>query len=150
MPHEGRRQVPVACWGAGTQNTAGTDQLASAHNKASNFLSDTVRAVMRIRDFYPGSEFFQPGYMDENISVPRIRNRIKEFLVFVFKPKNCYLSSRKYDRDVHPESRFFPSRIQNPEVKKAPDSGSWIRIRKTGYVRKFPMSRKNERQCFRN
>ncbi len=53
MPHEGRRQVPVACWGAGTQNTAGTDQPASAHNKAGKFLRDTVRAVFRIRDVYP-------------------------------------------------------------------------------------------------
>ncbi len=54
-------------------------QLASAHNKAGNFLRDTVRAVLRIRNVYPGSEFFQPGSRVEKLSDPRIRIRIKEF-----------------------------------------------------------------------
>ncbi len=45
------------------------------------------------------------------------------------KNKKWFLSSRKYVRVVHPGSRirmltFFPFRIPDPGVKKAPDPGS--------------------------
>jgi hypothetical protein len=57
----------------------------------------------------------------------RSRIRIKEFKYC--NPKKGFLSSRKYDPVVHPGSRipiltFYPSRIPDPGVKKAPDTGS--------------------------
>jgi hypothetical protein len=58
--------------------------------------------VLRIRDVYPGSEFFPS------------RIRIKEFKYF--NPKKLFLSSRKYD----PEFLPFP----DPGAKKAPDPRS--------------------------
>jgi hypothetical protein len=69
--------------------------------------------VLRIRDVYPGSEFFPS------------RIRIKEFKYF--NPKKWFLSSRKYDSGC--SSRiwiltFYSSRIPDPGVKKAPDPGS--------------------------
>jgi hypothetical protein len=81
--------------------------------------------VLRIRDvlswipdpnfFPPGSEFFHPGS----------RIRIKELKYF--DPKKWFLSSRKYDPDCSSGIRiliFYPSRIPDPGVKKAPDPGS--------------------------
>ncbi len=72
-------------------------------------------AVLRIRDAYPGSEFFPP------------RIRIKQFQYF--DPKQWFLSSRKYDPGCLSRIRisdpdFYPSRIPDPGVKKAPDPGS--------------------------
>ncbi len=77
-----------------------------------------VLPVLRIRDVYPGSDFFHPGsriqgWQDSEF---RIRIRIKEHKVL----KNKI-------RDVHPRSRilnldyFFTSRIPDPGVKKSPD-----------------------------
>ncbi len=88
--------------------------------------------MLRIRDVYP---MFIP---DPTFSIPdpgsRTRIRffsnpepgsrihIKEFKFF--NPKNCFLSSRKYDPGFSSWIRiliFHPSQIPDPEVKKAPD-----------------------------
>jgi hypothetical protein len=53
------------------------------------------------------------------------RIRIKDFKCF--KPKNLFLSSRKYDPGCSSRIRIlflYPSRIPDPGVKKAPDPGS--------------------------
>jgi hypothetical protein len=48
---------------------------------------------------------------------------IKEFKYF--KPKNSFLSSRKYDTGCSPPvPDFYPLQIPDPGVKKAPDPGS--------------------------
>jgi hypothetical protein len=67
---------------------------------------------------------------------------VKEFKYFNHKnPKKWFLSSRKYDPGCSSRIRmltFYPSRIPDPGVKKAPDPRSWIRIRNTAsrkYVR---------------
>jgi hypothetical protein len=72
------------------------------------------RAVLRIRDVYP-----DPGSGPSRI-------RIREFKYF--NPKKWFLSSRNMIRVVHSGSRiriltFYPSRIPDPGVKKAPDPG---------------------------
>jgi hypothetical protein len=70
-----------------------------------------MAAVLRIRDVYPGSEFFPS------------RIRFKEFKYF--RPKKWFPSSRKYDPGCSSQILIFcPSRIPDPGVKKAPDSGS--------------------------
>jgi hypothetical protein len=47
--------------------------------------------VLRIRDVYPGSEFFHAGprIQGQKDSGPRIRIRIKEF-IRIFNPKNYF------------------------------------------------------------
>ncbi len=64
---------------------------------------------------------------DPNCLHPGSRIRIKEFKYF--NPKKWFLSSRKYDpgcssRIPDPDADFYPSRIPDPGVKKAPDPGS--------------------------
>jgi hypothetical protein len=69
-------------------------------------------AVLRIRDVYPGSEFFPS------------RIRIKQFNNVTQK---LFLSSRKYDPGCSPripDPDFHPLWIPDPGVKKAPDPGS--------------------------
>jgi hypothetical protein len=78
---------------------------------APGFLLHAV-SVLRIRDVYPGSEFFPS----------RIRIEFK-----YFKPKKLFLNSRKYDPVCASRIRiliFYPSWIPDPGVKKAPDPGS--------------------------
>jgi hypothetical protein len=93
---------------------------------------DGIAAVLRIRDVYPGSEFFPsriPGQKDSRIW---IRIRIKEFNYF--NPKKCFfLSSRKYDpgcstRNQTPDLDldFLPipdpgSRVQGSKKHRIPD-----------------------------
>jgi hypothetical protein len=72
-----------------------------------------VHSVSRIRDVFPGSDFFPS------------RIRIKEFKYF--NKKKWFPSSRKYDPGCSSRIRmltFYPSRIQDPGAKKAPDPGS--------------------------
>ncbi len=71
--------------------------------------------MLRIRDVYPVSEFFHPGF----------RIRRKEFKYFNLK--KWFLGSKKYDRACSPripdpDPYFIP--IPDPGVKKAPDPGS--------------------------
>jgi hypothetical protein len=64
----------------------------------------------------PGSEFFPS----------RIPDSHERIYPKYFNPKKWFLSSRKYDPGFSPRPRvrflsFYPSRIQDPGVKKAPD-----------------------------
>jgi hypothetical protein len=76
--------------------------------------------------FFPDPTFFHPG---SELSPSRIR--IKEFKYFNPKKtkKNGFQALENMIRVVHPGSRirkltFYPSRIPDPGVKKAPDPGS--------------------------
>ncbi len=75
----------------------------------------------------PDPTFFHPGSRVRIVSNPdpRSRIRIKEFKYF--NPKKWFLSPRKYDPGCSSRIRmltFYPSRIPDPGVKKAPDPGS--------------------------
>ncbi len=86
-------------------------------------------AVMRIRDVYPGSDFFPSRIPDPNCFHPGSRILVKK------KTKKWFLSSKKYDPGCSSRIRmltFYPSRIPDPGVKKAPDPWSRIPIRYTG------------------
>ncbi len=64
----------------------------------------------------PGSEFFPSRKPD-----PKFLHQV---LLKYFNPKKGFLNSRKYRYDPGCSSRilmFYPSRIPDPEVKKAPD-----------------------------
>jgi hypothetical protein len=82
------------------------------------------RSGMFIPD--PGSDFFP----SRNCLHPGSRIRIKEFKYFnPKKTEKWFLSSRKYDPGCSSRIRirmltFYPSRIPDPVVKKAPDPGS--------------------------
>jgi hypothetical protein len=72
----------------------------------------------------PGSNFFSIPYPGSKFFTSRIL--IKEFKYF--NAKKCFLSSRKYVPGYSSRIRivtFYPSRIPDPGVKKAPDPGSW-------------------------
>ena len=74
----------------------------------------------------PGSDFFPSRIPDSNCLHPGSRIRIKEFKYFLTS-KKWFLSSRKYDLGCSSRIRmltFYPSRIPDPGVKKAPDPGS--------------------------
>ncbi len=72
------------------------------------------KAVLRIRDVYPGSDFSPSRFRrSKNLSI--------------LTPKKWFLSSSKYDPGGSSRIRiltFYPSRIPDPRVKKAPDPGS--------------------------
>jgi hypothetical protein len=78
----------------------------------------------------PDPTFFHPGS----------RTLIKEFKYFSpKKAKKWFLSFKKYDpgrssRIPDPDADFLPYRIPDPGVKKAPNSGSRIRIRNTADI----------------
>ncbi len=84
------------------------------------------RAVLRIRDVYPGSDFFPSGI--RTVSIPDTGSASKNLSILTpKKPKKWVLSSRKYDPGCSSRIRmltFYPSRIPDPGVKKAPDPGS--------------------------
>jgi hypothetical protein len=101
-----------------------------------------MSAVLRIRYVYPGSRirFFSisdPDFFPSRIpifSIPDTGSASKNLSILT--QKNCFLSSRKYDPGCSSRIRiltFYPPRIPDPGVKKAPDpeSGS-----ATLYVRK--------------
>jgi hypothetical protein len=72
--------------------------------------------------FIPDANFFHHG---SRIRFFPSRIRIKEFKYF--NPKKWFLSSRKYDPSCSSRIRiliFYPSRIPDSGVKKAPDPGS--------------------------
>ncbi len=81
----------------------------------------------------PGSDFF-PSRI-RTVSIPDPGSASKDLSILTpEKPKKWFLSSRKYDPGCSSRIRmltFYPSRIPDPGVKKAPDPGSRIRIRKT-------------------
>jgi hypothetical protein len=76
--------------------------------------------MLRIRDFYPESEFFHPGSRVKEIPDPHQR------ILSIFNPKNCFQALGNMLRDVHPGSGsgFFTHpglRIPDSRVKKAQD-----------------------------
>jgi hypothetical protein len=92
-------------------------------NRFLNRVRTTFRAVLRIRDVYPGSDFF---------FVPDPRIRIKEFKFFI--PKKWFLWSRKYDPGCSSRIRiltFHPSRIQRSKRHRIPDPQHCIQVCKT-------------------
>ncbi len=75
---------------------------------------DLLLSVWRIRDVYPGSDFFR--IPDPNCLRPGFK---------YFKPKKqikLFLSSKKYDPD--PDADFLPSRIQGSKRHPIPEPGS--------------------------
>jgi hypothetical protein len=83
----------------------------------------TFFAVLRIRDVYPGSEFFHP----------RSRNRIKEFKYFI--PKKLVLSSRKFYPGCSSWSESWF--LTHPGSRGQKGTGSRIRIRNTAFLIAF-------------
>jgi len=94
--------------------------------------------VLRIRNVYPGSDFFTSRIRDPNCLYPGSRLCIKEFKFFnPQKTKKWYLSSRKYDpgcssRIPDPDADFLPIPDPGSRGQKTPDPGSRNRIRNTG------------------
>jgi hypothetical protein len=106
--------------------------------------ADPVMFIPHPTFFHPGSEFvpsripdpsfFLPGCRirifsipDPNFSIPATGSASKN--LSILNPKNCFLALGNMTRFVHPGSRipiliFYPSRIPDPRVKKAPDPGS--------------------------
>ncbi len=79
--------------------------------------------MLPIRDFYPGSEFFHPGSRIRIFSIPDPWSSLKKFFLI----QKLFKSSRKYDPRCSSRIRiliFYPSRILDPGVKKAPNPGS--------------------------
>jgi hypothetical protein len=75
-------------------------------------------SVLRIRDVYPGSDFFHPGY----------RIRIQEFKYGILTPKNGFQALGNMILVVHPGSGsgiriliFCSSRIQGSKRHRIPD-----------------------------
>ncbi len=90
----------------------------------------------------PGSDFFPSRIPDPTCRHPESASKNLSILT-PQKTKKWFLSSSKYDPGCSSRIRmltFYPSRIPDPGVKKAPDpgsrgqkgTGSWIRIRNTG------------------
>jgi hypothetical protein len=78
--------------------------------------------VWRIRDVYPGSDFFHPGsdFFHPGSELSPSRILVKEFKYFnPKKVKKWFLSSKKYDPRC---SSLIPD--PDPGVKKAPNPGS--------------------------
>jgi hypothetical protein len=73
-------------------------------------------AVLRIRDVYPGSDFFPSRIPDQNFSIPDPGSASKN--LGILTQEKWFLSSRKYDPGCS-------SQIPDPWVKKAPDPEHW-------------------------
>jgi hypothetical protein len=83
----------------------------------------TFTSVLRIRDVYPGSDFFPSLIPYPNFFHPGSRIHIKEFEYF--NPKNSFLSSRKYDPGCSSRNPdFLPIPDFRSRGQKAPDPGS--------------------------
>jgi hypothetical protein len=91
-----------------------------------------LKAVLRIRDVSPESEFFHTGswIQGQQDSGSRIRIRIKEFLGL-----KLFVSSRKIIWNVHLGSRIWIFSLPDPD-KKAPDAGSGSAILAKGILMK--------------
>jgi hypothetical protein len=86
--------------------------------------------VLRIRDVYPGSDFFPSRIL------------IKESILTPKKVKKWFLSSKKYDpgcssRIPDPDADFLPSRIPDAGSRGQKGTKSRIRIRNTGTYPKY-------------
>jgi hypothetical protein len=80
----------------------------------------------------PDPTFFHPGSRIRTVSIPDPGSSSKNLSILTpKKAKKWFLSSKKYDpgyssRIPDPDADFLPSRIPDPGVKKAPNSGSRI------------------------
>ncbi len=93
--------------------------LVVVHEAVDRGKCGAVKAVLRIRDVYPASEFSHPG---SEFFPTRSRIQIKE--IKYFNLENCFRSSRKYDPGWSSQILiFYPSWIPGT------GTGSWIRIR---------------------
>jgi hypothetical protein len=87
-----------------------------------------VKAVLRIRDVYPGSlgsEFFHPVPVSSVKKAPDPGSATKN--LNIVNPKNCFQPLRNMICDVYPGSGihcFFPFRIPVPGAKTAEEPGS--------------------------
>jgi hypothetical protein len=85
----------------------------------------------------PDPTFFHPGSRIRTVCIPDPGSTAKNLSILTQKkPKKWFLSSRKYDPGCSSRIRmltFYPSRIPDPGIKKAPDPGSRIRIRNIGF-----------------
>ncbi len=101
-----------------------------------------TEAVLRIRDVYPGSDFFHSGSWIQGWQDPGSGSATKNFSIF--NAKNLYWVLKNRIRNVHPGSRilapdFFPSRIQGPNSTcRIPDSDPqhWTEKKKKEQARK--------------
>jgi hypothetical protein len=94
-----------------------------------------IHPVLRIRDVYPGSDFFPSRIRTVSIQDPGSASKNLSILT----QKKWFLSSRKYDpgcssRIPDPDADFYPSRIQGSKRHRIPDPGSRIRIRNTAQI----------------
>jgi hypothetical protein len=97
------------------------------------------KAVLRIRDVYPGSVFFPSRIRIFPIPDPFFSIRIRIFSIpdphlrnKYFNPKKWFLSTQKYDPGWASRIRiliFYQSRIPDLGSKGQKDTGSRIRIR---------------------
>jgi hypothetical protein len=90
------------------------------------FFSST-ETVWRIRDVYPGSDFFHPGSRIRTVSIPDPGSSSKNLSILTpKKTKKWFLSSKKYDpgcssRIPDPDADFLPSRIPGSKRHPIPD-----------------------------
>ena len=80
-----------------------------------------MKPVLRIRDDYPESEFFNPGFRVKKIPDTGYGSASASKNLSFFNPKNCFYALGNMIRDV-PDPDFLL--IPDPGVKKAPDPGS--------------------------
>jgi hypothetical protein len=100
------------------QVVEGGDPLRRHEKGTKNNRHLCLDTVLRVRDVYPGSEFFPSRIL------------IKEFKYF--NPKNCFQALGNMIRVVHPGSGFLPipdpgsrgKKPPDPGAKKAPDPGT--------------------------
>jgi hypothetical protein len=85
-------------------------------------------AVWRIRNVYPGSDFFPSRIL--TVSIPDPGSLSKNLSILTpKKAKKWFLCSKKYDpgcssRIPDPDADFLPSRIQGSKRHPIPDPGS--------------------------
>jgi hypothetical protein len=82
---------------------------------------NSLSPVLRIRDVYPGSKFFLPGFRVKKISDPRSGSESRN--LSIFKPKTVSTTRKN--------KLGCSSRIPDPGSKGKKNTGS--RIRNTNY-----------------
>jgi hypothetical protein len=126
--------MPGFRFGSGSANQCGSESLRIRIRKSMRIRNtQATLPVLRIRDVYPGSDFF-PSRIPDPICL-HLGSASKNLSILTQKkPKKWFLSSRKYDpgcssripgcssRIPDPNADFLP--IPDPGVKKAPDPGS--------------------------
>ncbi len=102
------------------------------------------QAVLRIREVYPGFEFFQPGSRDKKIPDSGSGSASKN--LGIFNPKNCFSSLGNMIRDDHPESGSWILPIPDPGSRGQKGTGSRIRIRNSWFQvwRYLPVAAAND------